>query len=151
MNVFGVTLSRTDLWLLGGVGLCLAWLVPQWLAVAKEKQTVSRAAAAKLRGAFSPALARLENARLHDSTHDVPDVDGLLQNQFEALAAAVEEFRPHVHFFYLRGYKKAWQQYCEIAHAGTVSPVFMASTINDRDPYAALEQLIRAVLRYAKT
>jgi hypothetical protein len=82
-----------------------------------------------------------------EGTHDVPDVDGLLQSQFEAHSAAVEEFGHFVSAFRIHGYKKAWQQYCEITHAGTASPVFMAATINDGSPYSALEQFIRALLR----
>lgn len=55
-----------------------------------------RAAAIKFRSAFPPAIVRLESARRHGSTHDVPDVDGLLREQFEFHAAAFHEFLPLV-------------------------------------------------------
>lgn len=151
MNIFGIILSGTDLWLLAVAGGGLAWLLPQWLAVSRERQSAFRSASANLRETFAPALARLENARLHGSTHDVPDVDGLLQSQFETYSAAVEEFSHFVPAVRIRRYKKAWQQYCAIANAGTASPVFMATTINERNPYSALEQLIRAILSFSKT
>ena len=150
MNIFGIILSSIDLWLLSIAGGLSIIFIQHRLATSKESQSAFLDASTKLREAFSSALARLENARLHGSTHDVPDVDGLLQSHFEKHSAAVEEFRQFVSIFRRHGYKKAWQQYCEIAHVATVEAVFMASTINDESPYFNLEQLIHGILRYAK-
>lgn len=82
MNIFGIILSGTDLWLLTVAGGCLAWFVPHLLVIAREKRTRSRVAADNLRGVFNEALAFLEKARLHGSDLDRPDASKFLRDAF---------------------------------------------------------------------
>lgn len=145
MDLFGISLSSTDLWLLAAAATCLAWFVPHRLAVARENRNRFCAAADKLHGAFGPALAFLERARLHGSHHERPDASVFLRDAFVPHAAAVQAFRPFVGRIRRKDYDNAWRQYCETAHAGTVEAVFMAEAINQGDPWKALQDLIHAM------
>lgn len=133
------------------IATILVGLISGLLLLYVHRLNAYRSAVAKFRFAFAPALARLESARRHGSTHDVPDVDGLLREQFEVHAAAFHEFLPCVRRVRHAAYQKAWDEYCEIVRAGTASPVFMASGINDRDPWSVIEEKFHAILRFAKT
>lgn len=56
MKIFGLTLGVTDLWLLGGVGLLLSWLVPYRLSISRDVIARRRTAAAAIAAAFRPEL-----------------------------------------------------------------------------------------------
>jgi hypothetical protein len=117
----------------------------------RERRSAFLAAGAKLRAAFEPALAFLEKARRHGSHHDRPDASAFLRDAFVSHAEAVKAFASSIRAKRkMRAYQKAWNDYCELSHDGGADAVFMASTINDRDPWSVLEDKIHAVLRFAK-
>ncbi len=107
-----------------------------------------RAAATRIRGSFTPALGRLEAALRHRTTHDVPDVDGLLRQQFESHAGAVKEYRHYISARRRKAYDETWEAYCYLVAGANAQPVFIASTLGD-DPYAVLIEHIDAILRFA--
>lgn len=152
-------LTAVEQWAIGLFALLVVGIVTQWfsqrlnhaLIVHRERRTRSAVAAAALCAAFAPALAFLEKARLHGSDLDRPDASVFLRDAFVSHAAAVDAFRPFVGCLRRKAYRKAWEQYCEIAHAGTVEAEFMAETINRDDPRTALQDLIHAILRFAKS
>ncbi len=112
--------------------------------------TARRAACGKFLAAFSPAIAFLDKARRHGSDHERPDASAFLRDAFVSHAAAIEEFRPYVRTKDISEYQQAWDKYCDTAHAGTVGAEFMAESIGDDDPRKALQDLIHAILRFAK-
>jgi hypothetical protein len=60
MDVFGVALSGRDLWLLGGVGLLLAWLVPHRLSLTRDQLARRLAACTAIVDAFRPELLAIQ-------------------------------------------------------------------------------------------
>lgn len=112
--------------------------------------TARRAACAKFIAAFSPALGVLDKARRHGSDHDRPDASAFLRDAFVGHAAAIEDFRPFILTKDIPAYQQTWETYCETAHAGTVGAEFMAEAIDPDDPRKALQDLIHAILRFAK-
>lgn len=117
----------------------------------RERRTTYLAAASKLRATFDPALAFLEKARRHGSDHERPDASVFLGESFAAHAEAINAFAPFIHSKRkLRDYQYAWNEYCQLAHDGGADAVFMASAINNRDPWVVLEGKIHDVLRFTK-
>src|SRR5260370_1353773 len=105
-------LSAYELALIGGgftlAGAFIAALVAYWLTVMLEKSRERRAACAKLRSAFAPALAAIYLGR-HHGTHDRPVVGNALKDSLLAHASAVEEFRPFASD--QTTYQHAWEDY----------------------------------------
>jgi hypothetical protein len=108
-----------------------------------------REASARLRTAFTPALAFLDKARRHGSDHERPDASTFLRGAFESHAAAIEEFRHFVHPENREAYQKAWNEFCALTYDDGVDAVFMASGINDRDPWSVIEDKIRVILSFS--
>lgn len=72
-------------------------------------------ASAELINTFTPSIARIDAAILHVGTHDSPDVNTFLSDNFEIHAAAVEKFSFHVVGKRKRkAYEKAWKEYCDL-------------------------------------
>lgn len=113
--------------LLAGLFSCLALFYVHRLNARRTATIIFRAA-------FTPALARLEAARRHGSTHNTPDVDGFLLLHFEVMAAAIHNFGPFVTSKNAEAYQHAWQSYCQLTYDKGTSAVFMASVINEKDP-----------------
>ncbi len=104
---------------------------------------------ARLRAAFTPILAFLEKARRHGSDHERPDASAFLRDAFLSHAAAVEEFRQFIRPEKREAYQQAWNEFCALTHDDGVDAVFMASHINDRDPWSVIEGKIRVILSFA--
>lgn len=102
------------------------------------------------REAFAPALGRLEAARRHGSTHNVPDVDNFLRDNFEAMATAIHNFAPFVSKARIKAYHQAWDRYCQLAHNQNLEATWNASIICDDDPLSVIEKHIHDILHFAK-
>ena len=109
-----------------------------------------REASARLRTAFTPALAFLDKARRHGSDHERPNTSTFLRDAFESHAAAIEEFRHFVHPENREAYQKAWNEFCALTHDDGVDAEFMARDINDRDPWSVIEDKIRVILSFSE-
>lgn len=132
------------------VGVLFTVFASHRLQLWRERRTAFLAAGAKLRAAFDPALAFLEKARRHGSDHNRPDASAFLTESFVVHAEAVNAFSPYIHSKRkLRAYQQAWNKYCELAHLGGIGAVFMASAINERDPWSVLEEKIYDIIRVA--
>lgn len=90
MNFYGLILSDTDLWLLSGLALCVAWLVSHRLAIGRENHNRLLAASAAFRTTFNADISEVANpARL-------PEVYVYLAQRFPAHDAAVKEFAAYL-------------------------------------------------------
>lgn len=117
----------------------------------RERRTAYLAATAKFRAAFDPALAFLEKARRHGSDHERPDASAFLGESFAAHAESIIAFAPFIHSKRkLRDYQHAWNEYCQLAHDGGTDAIFMASAINNRDPWAVLEGKVLPMTEWSK-
>jgi len=137
------------LWLLGGAGVCVAWLVSHWLNISRENRTRLRIASDNLCSIFNPALAFLEECRLHGSDHERPDASAFLREAYISHDAAIRQFRSFVGRLRRRAYDKAWQHYCELNPSHEVGAVFMVS--DQPDPWRSIQERIHAILAFAKT
>jgi hypothetical protein len=149
MNIFGFILTAVDLWLLAIAGTIAAWFVPHRLAVDREKRTRLRIASDNLRATFNPALAFLEQCRLHCSDHERPDASAFLREAYVAHDAAIRQFRPLVGRLRRHAYDKAWQHYCELNPSREVGAVFMVS--DQPDPWRCIQERIHAILAFTET
>lgn len=140
-----------DIALIGGgftiVGAFIGAIAAYWLSTHLERFKEHREARTKFRAAFAPALAQLGIARRHGPTHNAPDIDGILGASLLNHAAALEEFRVFVACGKRSAYQEAWENYCETVKGG----IFIADTINDKDPWSVFEEKIHALLRFAET
>lgn len=66
MQIFGFAFSSADLWLFGGVGALLSWLVPYRLGFGKDAVARQRVAADAIASAF-----RQELTAIHQSNGDI--------------------------------------------------------------------------------
>lgn len=96
------------------VGALIGALSAYWLSIRLERDKERRAACAKLRAAFAPALAMIYLAR-HHGPDDPPDDVMFIQNELPKQAAAVEEFRAFVSNNDQVTYQTAWENYREEA------------------------------------
>lgn len=92
------------------LGALIGALSAYWLSTHLEQFKEHRAACAKLRAAFAPALAMIYLAR-HHGTHDRPDDVAFIKSELLRQAAAVEEFRPFVSESDKLSYQTAWENY----------------------------------------
>jgi len=140
-----------DIALIGGgftiVGALIGAIAAYWLSTHLERFKEHREARTKFRAAFAPALALLGIARRHGSTHNAPDIDGILGASLLNHAAALEEFRVFATSSKRSGYQEAWENYCKTVKGG----IFIADTINDKDPWSVFEENIHALLSFAET
>ena len=104
MNLFRFVLSNSDLWLLGAAGVCVAWLVPHWLAVSRQSREAFRSASIAFRAAFNDSLVRLK-------TESSEDPAVFLQQSFGAHEIAVSEFLGYLSWWQRQRFVKAWQEY----------------------------------------
>ncbi|MFZ6677099.1 hypothetical protein [Undibacterium sp. Tian12W] len=114
-----------------------------------HKRNAYRTAATSFRAAFAPALARIEAARLHNSTHDAPDVSGLLNSNFEVMAAAVANFSPFVAGKEKKAFDEAWHEYKELNPTSYGGAMFFAGYEN-KDSLMVIEKKLNAILAFAK-
>ena len=76
-------------------------------------------ASTELVSAFAPAIARIDAAILHRGTHDSPDVNSFLSDNFEIHSFAIEKFSFHIAGKRNRkAYQKAWNEYCDLEPNG---------------------------------
>ncbi len=110
MNLFGILLSNTDLWLLAIAGACLAWLIPHRLAYWRECEARRVAACAKFQSTILSELVGLYPVPTEWPTNKLAIIE-ILEAKFPTLQAAVTEFVNalpwHKRYFFL----KAWHIY----------------------------------------
>ena len=110
MNLFGVELSTTDLWLLGCVAACLAWFIPHRLSLARELRSTRRNAGIKFRSAVLGAITGLYPVPSNWPKNKLKIIEDL-ENRFPALQAAVAEFSPHLQRHKRWLFQRAWKRY----------------------------------------
>ena len=142
-------LSAYDLALIAGgftlAGAFIAALVAYWLTVKVEESKERRAACAKLRSAFAPALASIYLGR-HHGDHDRPAVGNTLKDFLLAHGSAVEEFRP----FAKNGetYQQSWEEYRKTVRQDNFNIDALEWGTN-LELWESLELKIQAVLAHA--
>lgn len=131
MNAFWTivnSLTRTEMWVYGLVASAIITILGGWslqrinhgLSIIRDRRKIFSSASQKLIEAFAPAIARLDAALLHSSTHDSPDVDGFLRDNFQVHDSAIEEFGRHIHSKrQLKKYQEAWKEYCCLLETST--------------------------------
>ncbi len=108
MTVFEIiTLTDTDLWLLAIAGAGLAWLVPHWLSISRERQKSFQASSVKFRSSVLSALSGLHPIPVNWPDHGNA-VDKILRAAFPVLQSAVAEFRDSLSVCDRRDFDQAW-------------------------------------------
>lgn len=110
MNLFGVDLSSSDLWLLGAAGACIAWLVPHRLSLARERRARRLSAASVFRFAVITELKGLYPSPVQWPADAIRIID-VLEGKFSALESAVVEFRCHLPFWSRWLFDRTWRIY----------------------------------------
>lgn len=110
MNVFGIFLDATSLWLLALVGACLAWFIPHRLSISRERHSSFRLASGKFRSSVLGALTGLYPIPSDWPRHSLAILD-VLREKFPAMQAAVAEFRPHLSPLNRELFDRAWRLY----------------------------------------
>lgn len=110
MDILGIYLSSTDLWLLAVAGGCLAWLVPHRLTLWREGSARRANASVKFRAAIVDALSGLYPVPT-GWPKDALEIIQVLEKAFPKMQSAVAEFRPHVPWYKKRGFDQAWRTY----------------------------------------
>jgi hypothetical protein len=104
MQLFGIELSTSQLWLLGIAGACVAFLFQIWIG----RHSRRAAASAKFRGRVLEALKGLYPIPSNWPT-DHSSIGRHLQSLFPELQAAVTEFRPFLPRREQRRFDEAWK------------------------------------------
>lgn len=110
MNILGINLSTSDLWLLGAASACLAWLVPHRLSFWREREARRAAACVKFQNSVLTAL-----SGLYPVPSNWPDekitIIKILEGRFQPLQAAVAEFRKSLPWYKKFFFDRAWRIY----------------------------------------
>lgn len=102
------------------VGALIGTLAGYWLATHLERFKERRAACAKLRTAFAPALGQIYLAQNHGD-HDRPSIEAYVKSNLPSHASAIEEFRPFVAGSDRSAYQEAWEHYRKLANDAIIS------------------------------
>lgn len=101
--------------------------------------------------AFAPAIARIDAAILHDGTHDTPDVNTFLMDNFETHSAAFEKFGFHVSGKGKRkAYQKAWDEYCGLEPNGGGATLFAGHYAPNGKYLELIKNRMESILKFAK-
>jgi len=60
MEILGIVFSTGELYILGLIGACLAWIVPHQLAIARERQSRFTNASSEFRKVFTEFIHKIE-------------------------------------------------------------------------------------------
>lgn len=102
MNIFGIVLSKIDLWLLAIIGACLTSLIPHRLSFWRERRARLAATSIVFRATIDPSVfAGLRGHPLH----------GALIQVFPKHLAAAHEFRRYLGPIDRWRFRKAWRAY----------------------------------------
>ena len=110
MNIFGITLNPTDLWLLASVGVCLTWLINHWLTISRERQNAFFAASIKFRSTVLSTLTGLYPVPSNWPINEI-EIIGVLKERFPVLQVAVAEFRQQLPRTKRWMFDRAWKIY----------------------------------------
>ena len=110
MNLIGIDLNGTDLWLLAIAGTAGTWLVLHKLSVERDKRSRYAAACGKFRTEVLAALMGLYPSPV-EWPEDKIAIINVLKTRLPMLQATVAEFRPHVSFWERWLFDIAWRRY----------------------------------------
>jgi hypothetical protein len=107
MNLFGITLTTTDLWLLAAAGTLAVGLISYRLTASGSRVARHAAACSSFR---SSVLAALEGLYPVPSSwpKDAMGIDGVLRAAFSSLQSAVAAFRLYVPWYHRRSFDRTW-------------------------------------------
>jgi len=153
MTIFGLHLSATDLWLLGLCGplfMCLVWYR---LKIQYNQVKSFTKASSELVATFTPAITRLDTAIRHVGTHDQPDVNEFLRENFELHSAAIKKFKRHIRGKRKRkGYEDAWKEYCNLEPDSGGITLFAGYAVHQNGAHLEfIKERIGNVLKYAES
>ena len=136
----------------GLLGVGLGGIVGYASSVKIGSRNARHVAAAKFRGAFSPALAIVNTADLRASDKTGINVSKFLNDCFISHATAIEEFRPHISSERMPAYQKAWNQHCELepTRLGGIAE-FMAEGFNEDKPLKVIKIRLQNIVSCAET
>jgi hypothetical protein len=103
MNVFGITLDGTDLWLFAIAGACFAWLITHRLTISRERQSSFRSASVKFRSSVLSTLSGLYPVPVN-WPNSGNSVDSILRS-------AVAQFRDSLNSRDQQAFDQAWLIY----------------------------------------
>jgi len=110
MNLFGILLSNTDLWLLAIAGACVAWLIPHRLTLSREKEARHVAACQKFQSTILTELSGLYPLPTEWPKRDIQIID-ILKAKLPTLQASVTEFANVLPWYKRYFFLKAWRTY----------------------------------------
>ena len=94
MDIFGITLTASDISLLGVVGLCLAWLIPHRLTISRDQQNRFRAASTNFISAINTSTFSRANSRgLYNDFLKAHDAHASAAAEFGKFLGPIRRFR----------------------------------------------------------
>lgn len=135
------------------IGALISSVVTYWLIIQLDESKERRAAGARLRAAFAPALGIIDLAR-HQATaseipHDVPVVGDIIKKFLPDHAAAIEVFRPFIGDNDRTEYQEAWKQYRKTVRQPN-SAIDSEHWATNAPMWSDIENKINAILVFAK-
>ena len=112
MNIFGIILNTTDLWLLAATGACLAWFIPHRLAIGRENSNRHNDAAEKFHSTVITTLSGLYPIPTEwPKDESIANTTNMFKSKFPALQAAVTEFAKTLPWYKRFFFMRAWRTY----------------------------------------
>ena len=154
MNLFGIEIGVTHLWLLSVAGVCVAWLVVHRLAVGRERASRQAAACAAFRSALLTAL-----GSIYPTPNPWPEnITVFLKSRFDALQTATQVFRPFVRDKV--GFDAAWLRYfsayptktseqCYHHYMSAYDPLIGTQQLAENKARSEFHKNVSALLRFA--
>lgn len=126
MEVFGITLTAFDMWLLAIAGVLIVWLLNTVAAPAVKRRSE---AAAAFQHAFANVVLNLKEnpncplAQIAQSAH--------LQH-----LAAITKFRPFIHIWHRKNFERSVDQYKNAHNAATCEGSLLALAASESTAFA---------------
>lgn len=107
MDLLGIELSGSDLWLLAAAGASLGWLIPHRLAIARDRRIREMAARAAFRKAFVETMSGLREL----SVNEPGQVHSILRGSYPEHEAAYLALRSELGLFGKAALSRKWMAY----------------------------------------
>jgi hypothetical protein len=154
MNLFGLDIDATQLWLLAAAGACTAWLIRDQVAAHRDRVNRRAAACAAFRSAIAKELG---------SIYPIPnawpkDIAGFFKPRFDSLQTAVQLFRPFVRdkaafdvawLRYYCAYPDKWQEQCYHHYMSAYDPKIGTQEGADRKAKTEFHNNVSRLLAFA--
>ena len=112
MNIFGITLNPTDIWLLAFAGACFTLLITHRLAIGRDKTHRVNGAADKFHSTVITTLSGLYPIPTEwPKDESIANITNLFKSKFPALQAAVTEFAKTLPWYKRFFFMRAWRTY----------------------------------------